>query len=777
VAPATFTVTPSVGTPSGTIAPATAQTVNNGATTSFTLTPDAGYHIDTVGGTCGGTLTGNVYTTAPATADCTVIANFAVGAAFPAPYCPVTFPSNVEPITRVLFTGIDNTSSPVVNATPALENFLPITGGSVTAGMTYSMAVEGNTDGAYTAKLIVYIDWNQDGVFGAGESYPLSDLINSDGTDGQQSTGTIAVPPTAMGGATRMRVMKKFNSVPTACNTSGFGQAEDYTLNVTPETGVPVANVSPASFDFTVALGSTGNDTLVIGNTGTATLTYDIKRALAAREAQAASRKAHSLAKNAAQIRINDATKAAMSGEVPMPKALDLLSASGGFPPFASAILASDPACDTTVTGMISHDHGGVPENGYGWNASAGADARMADKFTPTAYPATFSTVCVSLLTNTGLTAVPVKIIVYADDGTGGAPGTLLGSVDVTANNIGTGLVESFQAFDISSMNLSIASGSVYIGVQWDATASGTAGLFVGADETSASAGGYSYTTADGAWSPTEVGQVNYKALYIRAVEGAGGPPGIGCDSPSNVPWLSVNPATGTVSPMSSKNIALTINPATLAVGNYSGLLCVNTNDATQPRIEVPVTLQVTPAPPVDLIFKDGFDGAGGGTAGTYTTRADFLTHVAAGFYENPFNDATAGPSPPLSYTQGAIAYTVSSSIPDGTTGGGLYNDTGLISTNGSGAQIVVTFTGSPVTAVGGNFWATDVNVAANGLPIVVTLSDGTTETFTSTGPADFRGFTTAAPITTITIDAPNPSVPTDGSWSAMDNLIVGSAN
>jgi len=84
----TFTVTPSVGTPSGTITPASPQTVNSGATTSFTLTADAGFHVDTVGGTCGGTLAGNVYTTSAVTADCTVIANFAVGE--PAPVISAT---------------------------------------------------------------------------------------------------------------------------------------------------------------------------------------------------------------------------------------------------------------------------------------------------------------------------------------------------------------------------------------------------------------------------------------------------------------------------------------------------------------------------------------------------------------------------------------------------------------------------------------------------------------------------------------------------------------
>src|SRR5690606_24065166 len=73
----TFTVTPSAGE-HGSIAPATPQTIEYGATASFTLTPETGYHIDGVGGSCGGNLAGNVYTTAPVTADCNAAATFAI---------------------------------------------------------------------------------------------------------------------------------------------------------------------------------------------------------------------------------------------------------------------------------------------------------------------------------------------------------------------------------------------------------------------------------------------------------------------------------------------------------------------------------------------------------------------------------------------------------------------------------------------------------------------------------------------------------------------------
>jgi|GEM_PF-2367747 len=75
------TVTPSVGGGNGTISPATAVQVDHGSTTTFTLTPAANHHVDRVDGTCGGTLSGpgnTVYTTNAITADCTVVAHFAI---------------------------------------------------------------------------------------------------------------------------------------------------------------------------------------------------------------------------------------------------------------------------------------------------------------------------------------------------------------------------------------------------------------------------------------------------------------------------------------------------------------------------------------------------------------------------------------------------------------------------------------------------------------------------------------------------------------------------
>jgi uncharacterized delta-60 repeat protein len=59
--------------------------VDYGSTSVCTITENEGYTLENVGGTCGGTLAGNTYTTNPITADCTVTASFTAGPVPPPP--------------------------------------------------------------------------------------------------------------------------------------------------------------------------------------------------------------------------------------------------------------------------------------------------------------------------------------------------------------------------------------------------------------------------------------------------------------------------------------------------------------------------------------------------------------------------------------------------------------------------------------------------------------------------------------------------------------------
>ena len=103
--------------------------------------------------------------------------------------------------------------------------------------------------------------------------------------------------------------------------------------------------------------------------------------------------------------------------------------------------------------------------------------------------------------------------------------------------------------------------------------------------------------------------------------------------------------------------------------------------------------------------------------ADVFTDSASFMAALSDS-YTNAFNDAVPGPSADLNYSNGTYSYTVSA---DGPAFGGLYNDTGLISTNNAGDGILVTFTSGNVTAVGGNFWATDISVFPTGTNVTIT--------------------------------------------------------
>ncbi|WP_271424212.1 GEVED domain-containing protein [Aequorivita sinensis] len=177
------------------------------------------------------------------------------GGSFPAPYCgPLEFNSGVEPITLVEVAGISNVSDATIDGSPAHEDFTAISG-DMEEGMSYPIALEGNTGGGFTNSFTVFIDWNQDGILdNASERYEIGTINGSTGTDGQQATGTIDVPAGVLEGPTRMRVIKKFLSsyATDSCDPgSSYGQAEDYTINVTAAggggTGGPCATSGPSN--------------------------------------------------------------------------------------------------------------------------------------------------------------------------------------------------------------------------------------------------------------------------------------------------------------------------------------------------------------------------------------------------------------------------------------------------------------------------------------------------------------------------------------------------
>jgi subtilisin family serine protease len=73
----------------------------------------------------------------------------------------------------------------------------------------------------------------------------------------------------------------------------------------------------------------------------------------------------------------------------------------------------------------------------------------------------------------------------------------------------------------------------------------------------------------------------------------------------SDVPWLSESPVSGTLAPGGTQNIAVTVNTAGMSPGVYNALLFIVTNSGRVPTLRVPVQL-IVPA------YRQGVNAGGG---------------------------------------------------------------------------------------------------------------------------------------------------------------------
>lgn len=154
-------------------------------------------------------------------------------------------------------------------------------------------------------------------------------------------------------------------------------------------------------------------------------------------------------------------------------------------------------------------------------------------------------------------------------------------------------------------------------------------------------------------------------------------------------------------------------------------------------------------------------------SAAVYTSAAGFNAHVAAGAYANDFSAVPNGNAAERDFAGNGYAYQVTA------TTNLVYAQGGALSTSAGSASLVVSFTGAPVTAIGGNFFATDDAFAATSALVTISLSDGTSEEFASTSAADFRGFTSDVAISSLTFAA---GFGNDDFFPTLDNLTVGTA-
>jgi hypothetical protein len=59
----------------------------------------------------------------------------------------------------------------------------------------------------------------------------------------------------------------------------------------------------------------------------------------------------------------------------------------------------------------------------------------------------------------------------------------------------------------------------------------------------------------------------------------------IACDLPGAIPWLTLDPITGTIPPGSSNTLVATANPTGLATGTYAANICIRSNAKVEPEV------------------------------------------------------------------------------------------------------------------------------------------------------------------------------------------------
>ncbi len=170
----------------------------------------------------------------------TLSANFV----YPTPaYCPSTANSGLDTkIDTVIFAGV-TTGSPTGGElyTDNTATVIP-----VTAGNSYNLKVVNGQDISPSTffgpnNLYVYIDYDQNGIFGASE---LVYQTTATGTGADLLPATnISIPATAVNGQTRMRVIlheeTSFTQQP--CGGYSYGETEDYTLNISGGAPPPIS--------------------------------------------------------------------------------------------------------------------------------------------------------------------------------------------------------------------------------------------------------------------------------------------------------------------------------------------------------------------------------------------------------------------------------------------------------------------------------------------------------------------------------------------------------
>lgn len=422
----------------------------------------------------------------------------------------------------------------------------------------------------------------------------------------------------------------------TASSPTAFSASAQVTLDV----GAPILSLSPTSLSATAASGTTTSLPLNIGNTGNRDLDWNLTEApasaipkIAAKSVYVPNYKNGAIAASPRAVpqEFRRAQKSSKGHKAPF----------GGVPAFGETFAssginyvsfdASNAGTLNTITPMGSYFFAGTfASNDF--SVEYAVDYPFGDL-----YAIDTATGTTQLIGNTGVSGGTISGIRW--DPTSGltylmSPSSSCGQSTLYTLDLSTGATQQVGvasgvclidiAIDPSGIMYSVdivgnttvvvdkSSGAAQVigptGVDFnfaegmDIDPSTGIIYFAGFDLNTFQGGMYIIDPTTGAaqfQSPTG----NSAELDAMAIAVASGP----CATPTDVPWLSENPISGTTPPAGNDVSTVTFDATSLATGTYTANVCVNTNDTTQRHVAVPVTFNVLGGN--DEIFKDGFDG------------------------------------------------------------------------------------------------------------------------------------------------------------------------
>ena len=142
------------------------------------------------------------------------------------PYCP----SNSEDATDEWIAEVNlNTLNNVTGSNGGYANFTDLSTDLSTYRFYEINLAPGYSGFGFNEWFKVYIDFNQDGDF----DDPEEEVFDAGNASNDPVSGEIFIPGDAVAGITRMRVVMKWNSEPTACEVNiEHGEVEDYCVNI-----------------------------------------------------------------------------------------------------------------------------------------------------------------------------------------------------------------------------------------------------------------------------------------------------------------------------------------------------------------------------------------------------------------------------------------------------------------------------------------------------------------------------------------------------------------